>query len=139
MTNYQVGYGHGDVVGVPFDFYAGATLVAGSTITMQTGVLVLNPTGTLATLTVNLPLNPVDGADASITSTQVITAAGLTVNANTGDVIVNGVLAAATGLTPVASASAGSATATIRYKYTLNGFQPASGAAVNPRSWIRVQ
>lgn len=137
MANYQVGYGHGDVVGVPFDFYAGATLVTGSTITMQTGVLVVNPTGTLAALTVNLPLNPVDGADASITSTAILTS--LTVNANTGDVIVNGILAAVTGLTPVASAGAGGSTATIRYKYTLNGFQPASGAAVNPRSWIRVQ
>lgn len=137
MANIGLGYGHGDVVGVPFDFYAGATLVTGSTITMQTGVLVLNPTGTLAALTVNLPLNPVDGADGSITSTQILTS--LTVNANTGDVIVNGVLAAVTGLTPVASAGAGSATATIRYKYTLNGFQPASGAAVNPRTWVRVQ
>ena len=137
MANWQAGYGHGDVVGVPFDFYAGATLVTGSTITMQTGVLVLNPTGTLAALIVNLPLNPVDGADASITSTQILTS--LTVVANTGDVIVNGILAAVTGLTPVASAGAGSATDTIRYKYTLNGFQPASGAAVNPRTWIRVQ
>jgi hypothetical protein len=137
MANYQAGYGHGDVVGVPFDFYAGATLVTGSTITMQTGVLVLNPTGTLAALTVNLPLNPVDGADASITTTAILTS--LTVVANTGDVIVNGILAAVTGLTPVASAGAGSATATLRYKYTLNGFQPASGAAVNPRTWIRVQ
>jgi hypothetical protein len=137
MSNYQVGYGHGDVVGVPFDFYAGATLVTGSTITMQTGVLVVNPTGTLAALTVNLPLNPVDGADASITSTQQITS--LTVNANTGDAIVNGVLLAVTELTAAASAANGSAAMTIRYKYTLNGFQPASGAAVNPRSWIRVQ
>jgi hypothetical protein len=137
MANIGLGYGHGDVVGVPFDFYAGATLVTGSTITMQTAILVVNPTGTLAALTVNLPLNPVDGADASITSTQILTS--LTVNANTGDSIVNGVLAAVTGLTPVASAGAGSATATIRYKYTLNGFQPASGAAVNPRTWVRVQ
>jgi hypothetical protein len=137
MSNYQVGYGHGDVVGVPFDFYAGATLVTGSTITMQTAVLVLNPTGTLAALTVNLPLNPVDGADASITSTATVTS--LTVNANTGDVIVPGVLAAITALTPAALGTAGSASATIRFKYTLNGFQPASGAAVNPRSWIRVQ
>lgn len=137
MGNYQAGYGHGDVVGVPFDFYAGATLVTGSTITMQSGVLVVNPTGTLAALTVNLPLNPTDGADASITSTAILTS--LTVNANTGDSIVNGILAAVTGLTPVASAGAGGATATIRYKYTLNGFQPASGAAVNPRTWIRVQ
>lgn len=137
MANIGLGYGHGDVVGVPFDFYAGATLVTGSTITMQTGILVVNPTGTLAALTVNLPLNPVDGADASITSTAILTA--LAVNANTGDSIVNGILGAVTGLTPVASAGAGGATATIRYKYTLNGFQPASGAAVNPRTWIRVQ
>lgn len=137
MANVQAGYGHGDVFGVPFDFYAGATLVTGSTITMQTGVLVVNPTGTLAALTVNLPLNPVDGADASITSTQTLTS--LTVNANTGDSIVNGNLTAVTALTPAALATAGSASATIRYKYTLNGFQPASGAAVNPRTWIRVQ
>jgi hypothetical protein len=137
MANIQVGYGHGDVVGVPFDFYAGATLVTGSTITMQTAVLVLNPTGTLAALTVNLPLNPVDGADASITSTATITS--LTLNANTGDVIVPGVLGTLTALTPAAATTAGGATATVRFKYTLNGFQPASGAAVNPRSWIRVQ
>jgi hypothetical protein len=137
MTNIQVGYGHGDVVGVPFDFYAGATLVTGSTITMQTAVLVLNPTGTLAALTVNLPLNPVDGADASITSTATITS--LTVAANTGDVIVPGVLGTLTTLVPVAATGAGGATATVRFKYTLNGFQPASGAAVNPRTWLRVQ
>lgn len=137
MANIQGGYGHGDVFGVPFDFYGGATLVTGSTITMQTNQLVVNPTGTLATLVVNLPLNPVDGACAEITSTQILT--GLTVNANTGDVIANGILAAVTGLTPVASAGAGGATATIKYKYVLNGFQPASGAAVNPRTWVRVQ
>ena len=138
MANYQSGYGHGDVCGVPFDFYAGATLVTGSTITMQTGVLVVNPTGTLAALTVNLPLNPVDGAIAEITSTQVLTS--LTVVANTGDVIVNGVLGAVGNLTPTANTGSGAVTglATVRYKYTLNGFQPASGAAVNPRTWIRV-
>jgi hypothetical protein len=138
MANIQVGYGHGDVVGVPFDFYAGATVVTGSTITMQTSVLVVLPPGTLAALTINLPLNPVDGADASITIGQVITA--LTVAANTCDSIATGLLTNVTGtFTPVASAGAGSAATTIRYRYTLNGFQPASGAAVNPRSWIRVQ
>jgi hypothetical protein len=104
---------------------------------MQTAVLVLNPTGTLAALTVNLPLNPVDGADASITSTATITS--LTVAANTGDVIVPGVLGTLTTLVPVAATGAGGATATVRFKYTLNGFQPASGAAVNPRTWLRVQ
>jgi hypothetical protein len=135
MTNYQVGYGHGDVVGVPFDFYAGATLVTGSTITMQTAVLVLVPVGAVS-LTINLPLNPVDGADASITngSASVITLTA--VNANTGDAFVAGVTA------PTAlqvAAAAGVSTSTVRYKYTLNGFQPASGAAVNPRTWVRVQ
>ena len=136
MANIQVGYGHGDVVGIPFDFYGGATLVTGSTITMQTNQLVIAPTGTLATLTVNLPLNPVDGCCVELSSTQVITA--LTVAANTGDVLVNGVLGAASTITPTAQ-TGGSAIATIKYKYVLNGFQPASGAAVNPRSWIRVQ
>jgi hypothetical protein len=138
MANYQTGYGHGDVVGVPFDFYAGATVVTGSTITMQTGILVVLPTGTLAALTVNLPLNPVDGAVAEITLGQVITT--LTVNANTGDSLAAGLIGAQTGtFTPVASTGAGSAASTLRYRYTLNGFQPASGAAVNPRTWVRVQ
>jgi hypothetical protein len=136
MSNIQVGYGHGDVVGIPFDFYAGATLVTGSTITMQTGQLVLNPTGAIS-LTINLPLNPVDGCCAEISATNTITVTAL--NANTGDVIVPGVLGVPATITPAASTAGGSATATIKYKYTLNGFQPASGAAVNPRTWIRVQ
>jgi hypothetical protein len=141
MSNIQVGYGHGDVVGVPFDFYAGATVVTGSTITMQTGLLVVLPPATLAALTINLPLNPVDGAVAEITIGQVITA--LTINANTGDSLTyTGLLQPTTAggtFTPVAAAGAGSAAATLRFRYTLNGFQPASGAAVNPRTWIRVQ
>src|SRR5271155_2573028 len=116
MTNFQVGYGHGDVVGVPFDFYAGATVVTGSTITMQTGMLVVLPPGTLAALTINLPLNPVDGALAEITLGQVITA--LTVNPNTGDVIATtGILQNVTGtFTPTNLLTAGVASGTIKYK-----------------------
>jgi hypothetical protein len=135
MSNIQIGYGHGDVVGVPFDFYAGATLVTGSTITMQTGVLVLVPTGAIS-LTINLPLNPVDGAQAQISngSGSIITLTA--VNANTGDSFVAGATAPTALQVPGA---AGEATSTVRYVYTLNGFQPASGAAVNPRTWVRVQ
>ena len=134
MSNIQVGYGHGDVVGVPFDFYSGATLVTGSTITMQTAILALNPSAGVA-LTINLPLNPVDGAYAEITnvSTSIITLTA--VNANTGDVIVG----AATPATLPAATQTPLVTTSIKYRYTLNGFQPASGAAVNPRSWLRVQ
>jgi hypothetical protein len=138
MTNVQLGYGHGDVVGVPFDFYAGATLVTASTITMQTGILVLRAGGAIS-VTINLPLNPVDGAVAEITNAGGGTLTLTAVNANSGDVIdATSTLGIPTGLT-VGAATAGSATATVRYRYTLNGFQPASGAAVAPRSWIRVQ
>jgi hypothetical protein len=136
MANIQVGYGHGDSVGVPFDFYVPLT---GFAITMQTNLLVLNPAGTLATGAVTLPLNPVDGALAEISTTQILTA--FTVAANTGDVIVNGVLGAVTQITPVASTTAGSATATLRYRYTLNGFvtNTLTGAVSNARTWFRIQ
>jgi hypothetical protein len=135
MSNYQAGYGHGDVVGVPFDFYAGATLVTGGTITMQTGGLILVPTGAIS-VTINLPLNPVDGADVFISNASASIITLTAVNANTGDSFVAGATAPTALQVPGA---AGEATSTVRYKYTLNGFQPASGAAVNPRTWLRVQ
>jgi hypothetical protein len=137
MANIQVGYGHGDVVGVPFDFYAGATLVTGSTITMQTASLVLVPAASISGIVVNLPLNPVDGCEASLSNGGATgVTVTLTVAANTGDAFVAGQPALATLTAATAGGQAGS---TAKYKYTLNGFQPASGAAVNPRTWIRVQ
>jgi hypothetical protein len=135
MANYQTGYGHGDVVGVPFDFYAGATLVTGSTITMQTGILVLAPTGAIS-VTVNLPLNPVDGAVAELSNAGTAIVTLTAVNANTGDSFFP---AAAAPTALQVGTAAGLATVTVRWRYTLNGFQPASGAAVNPRTWLRVQ
>jgi hypothetical protein len=143
MSNVQLGYGHGDVVGVPFDFYAGSTLVAGAVITMQTNQLVLvNTTGGAIGVTINLPLNPVDGACAEISNASPAVADVITltaVNANTGDTLATTGLGVPATITVVASTSGGSAIATIKYKYTLNGFQPASGAAVSPRTWFRIQ
>jgi len=141
MSNIQVGYGHGDVVGIPFDFYGGATLVTGSTITMQTAQLLLQPTAAIA-VTINLPLNPVDGCCAEISNVAAATGSVITltaVNANTGDLIATAGLGVPATITVAASTAGGSAINTIKYKYTLNGFQPASGAAVNPRTWFRVQ
>jgi len=138
----QIGYGPSDPVGAPFQLLASAAqIVTGFVVTMTAAVLQLNPAGTLATGTVNLPLNPPDGCVAEISSTQVITA--LTVAANTGDVIVNGVLGAASTITPTAQ-TGGSAIATIKYRYSLNGSvtgnsSAASAVAVNPRTWFRVQ
>lgn len=134
MANVQLGYGHGDVVGSPFDFYAGATLVTGSTITMQTGILVLLPSGAVS-LTINLPLNPVDGAYAEITNASANIVTLTAVNANTGDSLAGAAIPA----TLPAATQTPLVTTSIKFRYTLNGFQPASGAAVNPRSWVRVQ
>jgi hypothetical protein len=148
----QLGYGVNDPVGAAFQFLSGATaIVTGTTIQMTAAALVLNPAGTIAALTVTLPANAPEGTVAEISSTQILTS--LTVNAATAyaatgtaitstvtvsDVIVNGVLGAVTNLTPAAS-TGGSATDVIRYKYTLNGYQPnASVAALNPRTWFRV-
>jgi hypothetical protein len=143
MSNVQLGYGHGDVVGVPFDYYGGVTLVTGSVITMQTNQLLLNnTTGGAIGVTINLPLNPVDGCCAEISNVSTLAADVLTItaiNANTGDVIATSALGVPVTITVAASTAGGSAASTVKYKYTLNGFQPASGAAVNPRTWFRVQ
>lgn len=131
MGNFQTGYGHSDVVGVPFDFY---TPLTGAAITMQTGILVLAPAGTIAACAVTLPLNPVDGAVAEISSTTQITA--LTVSANTGDSILG---AAATELTILTATPNGSSRAV--YRYSLAGANPISqytGLGTNSRTWIRV-
>ncbi len=120
----QVGYGHSDPVGAPHDFYAGANVLAGFNITMQSAALTLNPAGTLATGTVTLPLNPPDGCLAEISSTQTQTA--LTLNANTGDSIVGAV-------------SALVANTRVAYRYSLNGSQAGNAAAINARTWVRVQ
>lgn len=134
----QIGYGHGDTVGAPFDYYTGSTLVTGFNITMQTAAIVLNPSGTLAAGTVVLPLNPPDGCLAEITALQQITS--LTVSANTGDSLAYGVPVAVTELIPTNTATAGAANATVKYRYTLGGFQPSPNvAAINPRTWLRVQ
>ena len=142
MANFQSGYGHGDVVGVPFDFYGGATLVTGSNITMQTALLVLFPSAAITGVVINLPLNPVDGAIAEISNVGAVTSTvACTINANTGDSLI-AIGVAGSNITSIANvslATGGTASTTVRFRYSLNGFQPASGAAVNPRTWFRVQ
>ncbi len=124
MANIQGGYGHSDVFapGV-FDFYStSGSLVTGATINMLTSNLVVYASATLAALTVNLPLNPPDGAVAELNFTATITA--LTIAANTGDGFV--------GTNPTTA----SANTPIRFKYSLLGDIT---KGVQARSWIRVQ
>jgi hypothetical protein len=126
MANIQVGYGHGDVVALPFDFYSsvgGGALVTGQTINMQSGKLVFHLAATLAAETVNLPLNPPDGADAELSnSVSTFNITSLTVAANTGDSIVG---------TAAASLNSG---ITVRYRYSLLGDIT---KGVQPRTWVR--
>lgn len=58
------------------------------TISDSTNILVLKPTGTLATGTITMPASPVDNQVVRIASTQVITS--LTMNANTGQTLKGG-------------------------------------------------
>jgi hypothetical protein len=135
MSGTQLGYGVNDAVG---DAMAYVVPVTGFAITMTSRQLLLNPAGTLATGAVTLPLNPPDGCIAEITTTQQLTS--FTVSANTGDSLAYGVLVAVTEIIPTNSATAGIATGTIKYKYTLAGYQATSNSTpVNPRTWIRVQ
>lgn len=129
MGNYQTGYGHGDVAGIPFDFYSnvgGGTLTTGSTITMQTGKLVVHIGATLAALTVNLPLNPPDGAEAEVAnSVNTFTITALTIAANTGDTV------SGTAVTGTSTAPG----VTYRFRYSLFGDIT---KGVQARSWVRI-
>lgn len=141
----QVGYGHSDPIGAPFDFYSGAIGVAASTpYTMASASLLLQPAGAVTIGQVTLPLNPPDGCVAEISNVGSGGAVTLTVAANTGDTLVNGTLGAVTAITPSALATAGSASATVRYKYSLNGYvvgnsQVPGAVALGARTWFRVQ
>jgi hypothetical protein len=131
------------VIGVPFDFYSGAVQVAtGTTYNMQTGILILVPAAAVTGIVVNLPLNPVDGAVAEITNGGAVAATVTgTFVANTGDTILAGDgLGVPTVITPAASTTGGSASNTIKYKYSLLGAGSQNGnPGLNPRTWIRVQ
>jgi hypothetical protein len=145
----QVGYGHSDPVGSPFDFYAGAVgVAAGTTYTMASSTLVLAPAAAVQIGLITLPLNPPDGCEASISnvgSGGVLTLATTTpVAANSGDTLNNGTLGVPVTITLAASAAGGSAVATLKYKYTLNGFvagnsQVPGAPVLNARTWFRVQ
>lgn len=80
----QINYGADDPVAEPFQYEVPLT---GFSISVRSGFLHLNPAGTLATGTVLLPLNPLDGQKFGIVSTQLQTA--LTITANAGDTIAN--------------------------------------------------
>lgn len=72
-------------------------LTTGFSYTFASGIttLIAAPAGTLATGTITMPGSPADGMVVTITTTQEITA--LTVNANTGQSIVNAVTTLAAG------------------------------------------
>lgn len=63
------------------DTVARSVPTAGATVNMgngQNSILLLDPAGTLATLTVVLPVNPSDGDRATISTSQILTALTIT-------------------------------------------------------------
>lgn len=153
----QLGYGVNDVVGVPGQFFSGAVGVQTSSSYQMTGTkLILLPAAAVTGVTITLPQNAPDGATVEIsnvgaaasTVTATFSAAtsyapqGAAANAGTtvSDTLSVLGLTAPTVITPAASASAGSASNTIKFYYTLNGYTvPSTGVVLNARTWFRVQ
>lgn len=79
----QINYGAEDPIAVPADYRVPLTAFSISPLSSK---LILNPAGTLATGTVLLPADPLNGQEQSIISTQTQTA--LTVTPAAGDSII---------------------------------------------------
>lgn len=136
MAAIQVGYGHGDSVGIPFDFYTNATLAngaggstagklaTGASIVMQTAQIVFEITGALTVASLTLPLNPSDGAYCEIFNAQSSggTLTLTSVVASAGDALDAGPATLAAG-------------ASAKYRYSLAG-DITNGAG--SRRWVRV-
>lgn len=153
----QLGYGPGDVVGIPGQFFSGAVGVfTGAAYQMTATKLILLPAAAVTGVTITLPQNAPDGATVEISnvgaaaSTVTATFAAATSYAPQGvavnqsvlvsDLISNLGLTAPTVITPAALATAGTASNTIKYYYTLNGYTvPSTGVVLNARTWFRVQ
>jgi hypothetical protein len=120
----QVGYGHSDDAGAqPFDYYKIQNASAlTSTIQMLSSQLILDGATqvTSGALTIDLPLNPVDGAVAEITSISGVTSGNtLVVQVASTDQV-----AAATGTSGIkglAAPTALSAGVAIKYRFTWFG------------------
>ncbi len=153
----QLGYGSSDVVGIPGQFFSGAVgVVTGASYQMTGTKLILLPAAAVTGVTITLPQNAPDGATVEIsnvgaaasTITATFAAAtnyvpqGQAANATgtVSDIISNLGLTAPTVITPAALATAGTASNTIKYYYTLNGYTvPSTGVVLNARTWFRVQ
>lgn len=87
----------GGVLAAQSSPYQYATPTAGSTVTIaaNTPQLVLEPAGTLATLTIVLPTAPADGYLQNLSSTAIVTA--LTLSGGGSDTVVNAISALTAG------------------------------------------
>lgn len=75
--------------------YVAPATGASVTINDDTSMLVINPAATIAALTVVMPASPVDGQVVRISSSQIVTT--LTLNANAGQTMKNGVTSLTAG------------------------------------------
>ena len=146
----QLGYGPGDAQAQPVQF---AIPLTGFSIPVIASTVVLNPAGTLATGTVTLPSNPIDGQRFRIVSSQIVTSMAITpAPAQTGGVGgtgVGGVLGAANAIGQAVPADVIQDTLTAlaayvsgEWIYSLYGSlgAPIVGAqtTANARTWLRL-
>lgn len=126
-TTYQASLGGAAPKTEPYDLYVSAA--TGTTFTPQTSLLVITASGTLATATVQLPSNAIDGQRLRIICNKAVTALTMTAGTN------------ATGASDTISdaATALVANTAVEYVYALYPADNQASTAANLYTWYRVQ
>lgn len=126
---YQVGYGPSLAQAQAADIYT-ATNTTAATISPVTSSLVINASGTMTAVTVNLPTNATQGQRLRIFANAAVTTLTLTpaTAANNNNGILDVIVGAVTALT---------ANIAVEYVYSIAPPTSAAGGSANVNTWYR--
>lgn len=126
---WLVGYGAALATAQVADIYT-ATNTTAATISPVTSTLVVNASGTMTAVTVNLPTNAVQGQRLKIFANQAITTLTLTpaTAANNNNGILDVVVGTVTSMTINTS---------VEFVYSITAPTSAAGGAANVNTWYR--
>lgn len=133
-SGYQLGYGVNSSQAQPYDLYL-ATNTTAATITPLTSLLVINASGTMTAVTVNLPANVGEGTRLKIFTNQIITT--LTLTPATSSQNTNGIADTVSS----AVTTIGTANTSVEYAYRLTQASSTVGMPVvstNLYTWYRI-
>lgn len=125
-----LGLGSGYGIAQVADIYT-ATNTTSATITPLTSTLVIEASGTMTAVTVNLPVNAIQGQRIKIFTNQIITTLTLTAGSTTtnsngiADTVIGGV-------TTIGTANTG-----VEYVYSIVAPTSAAGGSANVYTWYR--